>query len=1061
MKKSPTLPNSIAFWIPVGATMVFVTSIILSSGILYFGSKQVSKENNLSQISHLLQFLKARAERYIQDNDIGILRDDISFIKTIPNVTEVAIIDGDDNIVVANDFSVHHKSSEKLVFLKTENFTRNARQLRGVNYLQSDDENTIQAFLHLTFPSPTEPNSKKQGTVFIRYDLNHDQLRFSDYISAKLLILVLAGISVLALTIYAITQYLLNPFKQLIFHAEALSKGAYKKKLDVTGPTEIHSLALAFDKIRLAISFQISELKSSNERLEASVKLRVLELGNVNIKYQQAQRMGKLGHWEIDLVSLRCSFSEETYDILGVKRTAKAEAHLLFKDENPNDSPLSSRLACLLDLKTTAHDLDYQITVNHQPRYIRLVAQQMPSSSKQEKTLVGIIQDITEQKLKELSLVETEAKTRAILDTAADAIVVINAYGQIQEFSPAACKIFGYIKQEALGKNVNMLMPNANASQHDGYLEKYHQTGQKNIIGTKRELVAKRKSGEEFPIDLSVAETQIGGTQYYTAIIRDITSHKTSEKTLRKAMETAQQATQAKSVFLANMSHEIRTPMNAIIGLAHIALADSPSPRQKQFLEKISHSALNLLGILNDILDISKIEAGKLNIERVPFRLEDVVEHVTDVILVKAEEKDINFIIDVDSDTPTALIGDPLRIAQVIINLCSNAIKFTSSLGEIVWLIKVDKQQTNEVTLSFSVSDNGIGIPEDKQKQLFEAFTQADTSTTREYGGTGLGLTISKSLVSKMKGTIGFDSQEGKGSCFYFQVTLAIQSGEISPILGGLHQQTKLPKAQVNKLKGIKVLLVEDNEINQEIAVKLLIDVGIKTVTADNGAEAIERLGNEIFDLILMDCQMPIMDGYTATKKIRRLSDQSDIPIIALTANVMQQDIVKIIDSGMNDYIAKPLDIDLLYHKIFKYLASIEEVNTSNSEEHQECYQQLSFNLDPTIVDMEQALKQVSNDIEFYKKMVAKFRIGQADFSTSIRKLLVTNELKSAEIQAHTLKGQASYLGFVQVAKAANQLEQTLTNNKATRDKVEGLLETIEQLTQRALTALDDVWKNN
>jgi PAS domain S-box-containing protein len=651
---------------------------------------------------------------------------------------------------------------------------------------------------------------------------------------------------------------------------------------------------------------------------------------------------------------------------------------------------------------------------------------------------VGLTKALKKLNLSYKKLQESELKYRGVFDGVNDAIIVETLSGDVVDVNERACEMFGWRREEFLQKNIqDMVPPESHKLIPDG--ESHEVLAEETL-----ETINIRANGERFPVAVRGRIQELGGEKRLLVVVRDITRRKAEEQELIKAKEAAEVAAQAKTDFLANMSHEIRTPLNAIYGMTDLMLNTPLNAEQEEFVDTIRSGSDTLLRVVNDVLDFSKIEAGKMTLESAPFLIRECVEDTIDLLADKAAQKMLDLVYYVEEDVPAMVVGDLVRLRQVLMNLLNNGIKFTDK-GEVFLNVRGMFVENSNYELKFSVRDTGIGIPQDRQDRLFKSFSQVDTSTTRKYGGTGLGLAISKELVEKMGGTLWLKSQEGEGSTFHFTILVGVEDTkgsdfsekDISQLAGKrilivddnktnrriLTRQTKLwqmesravasgaealahiqqgetydiaildmqmanmdgftlaqeiakqknssafplviltsikrekaragdakiaafltkpikttklfsillklvtespapeskaKQAESNKAplaenRPISILLVEDNRINQKVALKLLSHLGYTADLASNGVEALEMLRQKTYDVILMDIQMPEMDGEEATQRIRNEWDADKQPyIVAMTAHALEGDREKYLALGMDDYVSKPISVPAL-----------------------------------------------------------------------------------------------------------------------------------------------------
>jgi PAS domain S-box-containing protein len=524
-------------------------------------------------------------------------------------------------------------------------------------------------------------------------------------------------------------------------------------------------------------------------------------------------------------------------------------------------------------------------------------------------------QEIAERQSVERDLRMSESMLNSIFSSAPEGIVVINTEGEIIQANPAVSRMFGYPLQALIGQNIALLMSPRDRREHQEWIVRFLTTGVEELVNRPRIIEGYRRNGERFPLRMSITETRVDDELFFTGTLQDFTQVKAVEEQLIDAKNKAEVANRLKGEFLANMSHEIRTPMNGIVGMTQLVLDTSLSPDQREYLLLAQESASHLLHIINDILDFSKIESGALELEPVSTDVHDLLQHTVKALKHAANQKQLVLNVHVPSDLPSDLLLDPVRLRQVLTNLIGNAIKFTHQGGIDVSLRCEEK--TDGLRLYFSVKDTGIGFDPAKAESLFNPFVQADGSITRSYGGAGLGLAISRSLVQRMGGDIFASSIPGVGSEFAGHIRCELPSVNSQPAPLTAVQAPSAPQ------RSLHILLAEDHPINQKVASLLLTKMGHAVVVADNGRHALDVLAQTRFDVVLMDVMMPEMDGLAALEALRereRSSGQHTL-VLMVTAHAMTGDRERFLAAGADGYVAKPISADALQAEIARVQA--------------------------------------------------------------------------------------------------------------------------------------------
>ena len=786
--------------------------------------------------------------------------------------------------------------------------------------------------------------------------------------------------------------------------------------------------------------------------------------------------------------------------------------------------------------------------------------------------LVGTFVDMAEQKAAERAVAETMQEQRVVFE-AVSLGVIFTVKRLIRRCNRSMEVIFGYDPDELLGHSTEMLFESSEEFESTGEAA-YAAIFQGQLYSDER--LYRRKDGSLFWASIHGRAVDMQDPSRGSVwVFEDITRKRLAAEELQRAKEAADAASQAKGDFLANMSHEIRTPMNAIIGMSHLALKTDMTPRQRDYVSKIQQSGQHLMGIINDILDFSKVEAGKLSVEQIPFELDKVLQNVATVIVDKATTKGLELICDVAPEVPQSLIGDPLRLGQVLINYANNAIKFTER-GEISIVVRLAEGADHEVLLRFEVRDSGIGLTPEQIGRLFQSFQQADSSTTRKYGGTGLGLAISKSLAELMGGAVGVESTPGQGSTFWFTARLGlgearaklhipradIQSRRVlvvddnehaalvladllnsigfavesvssglaaidavkaaalrgqafdfvmldwqMPDMDGIETARHIHDLQLNPqpgrimvtaygreevikgaqaagidevlikpvnasllfdtmmrllghatedgpstrsghnssamdalagLRGARVLVAEDNEFNQQIAMELLSEAGFVVDIAANGRVAVDMVQQADavqrgYDIVLMDMQMPVLDGVSATIELRQDARLQSLPIVAMTANAMQVDRERCAAAGMNGFVTKPIEPDELWRALAQWVQHREGLGQAGVAAMQSAADLHEADIPQGIegLDTQLGLRRVMGKPALYLGMLRKFVAGQSEGLLPIARALDAGDLATAERLAHTLKGIAGNIGATALQAEMASVETALRERQA------------------------------
>jgi two-component system, sensor histidine kinase and response regulator len=911
--------------------------------------------------------------------------------------------------------------------------------------------------------------------------------------------------------------------------------------------------------------------------LENSGPMFWIDKGTLSITYANPAACEHLGYPLEEMLGMRIG----DFDVQFKESDVQALDEALARSKRPVSFESKHRRK---DGSIRTIDVTVYLTVaNHQSMYITSV------------------KDTTAQVRAEQERKRQEATLESLINSISDLIFYKDRNGRYIGCNTAYAALVGRPVEEIRGLTCRDLFP---AEAADAMEERDRRTMEE-LREFSTELWSTTPDGQRVLYDTVVSPLwdEKGDAQGLLGISRNITERRRNEEEIRRAKETAEEATRMKSDFLANMSHEIRTPMNAIIGLSHLVLKTDLTPRQRDYIAKVQTSGQHLLGVINDILDFSKVEAGKLDLENTDFELEKLLDNTGSLISEKSHSKGLELVFEVAPDVPPHLVGDSLRLGQILLNYANNAVKFTEK-GEVVISVRASEQTEKDVLLHFRVQDTGIGLTPEQMSRLFQSFSQADTSTTRRFGGTGLGLAISKKLAELMGGEVGVESEYGKGSTFWFSArlgigaaarrelvpnpdlrgrralvvddsdharavivdmlqgmtfltsevasgmsavdevkraadmghpydvvyldwrmpgmdgmetarrirslglhstpmflmvtahgreevlkeaeTAGIQNVLVKPVnasilfdttmgvLGGRRAEALPADAdgpvadqRLVSLRGARILLVEDNDINQQVARELLEDAGFTVDVADNGEIALAQVQKAAYDLVFMDMQMPVMDGVTATREIRKLAQLEHMPIVAMTANAMDQDRRKCMEAGMNDFLVKPIDPEEMWTILARWVRprrpatqAAPQAPAETAARAQAIAATPAATQSPTLpqgiagLDTALGLSRMMGKQPLYLAMLRRFAVGQQDAIRDLRAALQRGDVATAERLAHTTKAVCGNVGATLVQACADQLELALREGAPGSD-VDQLLAALEAPMCELLAALN------
>lgn len=894
---------------------------------------------------------------------------------------------------------------------KTEDFVYTKFFKEGIEYYSKNYRSDKDYYRYVLRAKSTD-NSRLLYNLGTKLEMGMQEDVYIGSLQKEATILLSFGLLILAigmLVSYYLASAITDPILALYKKVNLISSKNETHEYEPLGTQdELEALGYAFYK-------KTKELEGLNQTLDTKVQYAVKEQNTLLSLFDKGDlvlfKWKNDDNWSVEYVS------ESVEKLLGYSKEEFLKNNITYASCIHKDDLLHVIKEVKNEVKsdTLYKHLPYRIiTKEGKEKWILDYTYAIKDEEGNITHFIGYISDISSAKNLEIELREQRNFNRSLVDSANSIIAVIDKNGVMIDINPYGEYFTGYTKKqiasapffwarflpEDIQEKVIDIVENAKKGQVTHHF--------------RNAWISKRGVKKTFEWSNAVIKDENGDLKYLTTIGIDVTDLITYQKDLEKAKVEAENANRAKSEFLANMSHEIRTPLNGVIGLTKLILNTELDDRQRDYLEKAKTSSKALLHIINDILDYSKIEAGKLNLEKNSFELQSVIKNIADLFEYQANKKGL--LLNMDTSFNMMLIGDSLRLTQILTNIVGNAIKFTDR-GSIDMNIETLEEDKHSIKLRFSIKDSGMGMNKEVQDNLFKEFTQADSSITRKYGGTGLGLSISKHLVEMMDGEISVQSKEGEGSTFVFSAVFTKADNKTT-------DKKSLSRAidisDMNSIKGAHVLLVEDNTINQIVACSMLEDIGVKADVANNGQEALDMIkaGNK-YELIFMDLQMPVMDGYEASKHIKKID--KDIPIVALSAAAMQEDMIKTSEAKMSAHLAKPMDEDELARVLLRFISKKDRFEHNVRKTKEALFD--SSDIEFYGVDMEALKQKIGEDPKVIKRLISNFCEQYKDADSMFDNM--STDSKEFDQAMHSLKGISGNISLKDIYELSKEIYDT------------------------------------